>query len=85
MDPLTLVICWADRVKVCKVRNKNIINQTASNSTNTSKAFIALAATAASSGAIGLANVLSNTNDKKDLQTYVEIGKMLKKTILGKL
>jgi hypothetical protein len=65
-----LVICWADRVKVCKVKTKNtqsVQQQIASTST-----FLSMASSAASQGA-GIAAALVG-NEKKDQSTFVEIG-----------
>jgi hypothetical protein len=71
-DPYSLVICWADRLKICKIKLKKTtqLTQTQSGSSRSSS-IISFASNAATSGAVLAANLVGN--EKKDSMTYVEI------------
>lgn len=68
LDPLTLVVCWADRLKICKIKTKAVV-QHPSSVTPSTNSIAAIAVSGA-----GLAAALVG-NDKKESPTYVEIGK----------
>lgn len=73
-DPYTLVICWADRLKICKIKLKKSAQLTQTPlASSRSSAIISFASNAATSGAVLASSLVGN--EKKDSMTYVEISK----------